>query len=98
MVVVEDETKLRDLVRAFLEREGFTVFTAATGAEALTFEAKVTPDLVILDLGLPDIPGEEVARELRKRSDVRILMLTAKVSDEDRVRGHVGSSWVPTTT
>ena len=87
VVVVDDEVKLRDLVRAFLEREGFTVFTAANGSEALALEVKVVPDLVILDLGLPDIPGEEVARELRKRSDVRILMLTAKVTDEDRVRG-----------
>jgi DNA-binding response OmpR family regulator len=87
VVVVDDEVKLRDLIRAFLEREGFTVFTAANGSEALALEVKVVPDLVILDLGLPDIPGEEVARELRKRSDVRILMLTAKVTDEDRVRG-----------
>ena len=87
VLVVEDEMKLRDLVRSFLEREGFTVLHAATGAEALQFEAKATPDLVVLDLGLPDIPGEEVARELRKRSDVRILMLTAKVSDDERVRG-----------
>ena len=87
VLVVEDEMKLRDLVRSFLEREGFTVLTAATGAEALQFEAKAMPDLVVLDLGLPDIPGEEVARELRKRSDVRILMLTAKVSDDERVRG-----------
>ena len=73
VLVVEDEMKLRDLVRSFLEREGFTVLTAATGAEALQFEAKAMPDLVILDLGLPDIPGEEVAREVRKRSDVRLL-------------------------
>ena len=87
VLVVEDEMKLRDLVRSFLEREGFTVLSAATGAEALQFEAKAMPDLVVLDLGLPDIPGEEVARELRKRSDVRILMLTAKVSDDERVRG-----------
>ncbi len=87
VLVVEDEMKLRDLIRSFLEREGFTVLTAATGAEALQFEAKAMPDLVVLDLGLPDIPGEEVAREVRKRSDVRLLMLTAKVSDEDRIRG-----------
>ena len=64
VVVIEDEMKLRDLIRAFLEREGFTVLTAATAAEGLQFEAKVMPDLVVLDLGLPDIPGEEVAREL----------------------------------
>jgi DNA-binding response OmpR family regulator len=87
VLVVEDEMKLRDLLRAFLERDGFTVLSAATGAEALEFEAKALPDIVVLDLGLPDIPGEEVARELRRRSDVRILMLTAKVTDDDRVRG-----------
>jgi DNA-binding response OmpR family regulator len=87
VLVVEDETKLRDVVRAFLERDGFTVLTAVSGADALSMSAKVHPDLVVLDLGLPDVPGEEVARELRARSDLRILMLTAKASDEERVRG-----------
>jgi DNA-binding response OmpR family regulator len=87
VLVVEDETKLRDVVRAFLEREGLTVLTAVSGADALSMAPKVAPDLVVLDLGLPDVSGEEVARELRARSDVRILMLTAKASDEERVRG-----------
>ncbi len=87
VIVVDDETKLRDLVRAFLEREGLTVFTAATGSEALSLAEKVQPDLVVLDLGLPDVTGEDIARELRSRSDVRILMLTAKAGDEDRVKG-----------
>jgi DNA-binding response OmpR family regulator len=87
VLVVEDETKLRDLVRAFLERDGFTVLTASSGADALSMAPKVQPDLIVLDLGLPDVPGEEVARELRVRSDLRILMLTAKASDEERVRG-----------
>jgi DNA-binding response OmpR family regulator len=87
VLVVEDETKLRDVVRAFLERDGLTVLTAVSGADALSMAGKVHPDLVVLDLGLPDVPGEEVARELRARSDLRILMLTAKASDEERVRG-----------
>lgn len=87
VLVVEDEPKLRDLVRAFLEQARLTVLTVGSGAEALTLAAKTSPDLVVLDLGLPDIPGESVASELRARSDVLILMLTAKAEETDRVRG-----------
>ena len=87
VLVVEDETKLRDLIRAFLEREGLTVLTAASDSDALALQRKVEADLVLLDLGLPDVPGEEVARELRSTSDVRLLILTAKASQEERVRG-----------
>jgi DNA-binding response OmpR family regulator len=64
-----------------------TVLTAATGAEALSLAASGEPDLLVLDLGLPDISGETVARELRVASPVPILMLTAKSTEEDRVRG-----------
>jgi DNA-binding response OmpR family regulator len=87
ILVVEDETKLRDLVRSFLEREGFAVLTTASGAEAISLEQHAEPDLVVLDLGLPDIPGESVAKELRARSDVLLLMLTARASEEERVHG-----------
>ena len=87
VLVVEDETKLRDLIRSFLEREGFTVLTTGSGAEAIALERHGEPDLVVLDLGLPDVPGESVASELRSRSDVLLLMLTAKAAEEDRVRG-----------
>ena len=87
VLVVEDEPKLRDLVRTFLERDGLTVLTASSGADALTLATKTAPDLVVLDLGLPDVPGESVAAELRARSDVLILMLTAKAEESDRVRG-----------
>jgi DNA-binding response OmpR family regulator len=87
VLIVEDERKLRELLRSYTEREGLTVLTAATGAEALSLAASGQPDLVVLDLGLPDIPGEEVARELRRSSPVPILMLTAKSAAEDRVRG-----------
>ena len=65
VLLVEDERKLRDLVRSYLERAGFTVLSTGSGAEALTLAASGSPDLVVLDLGLPDIPGEAVARELR---------------------------------
>lgn len=87
VLVVEDERKIRELVRSYLEREGLEVVTTASGAEALTLAEKVAPDLVILDLRLPDVPGEEVAREVRRASQVPILMLTAKAGEADRIRG-----------
>jgi DNA-binding response OmpR family regulator len=87
VLLVEDERKLRDLVRSYLERAGFTVLSTGSGAEALTLAASGSPDLVVLDLGLPDIPGESVARELRAAGPVPVLMLTAKSSEEDRIRG-----------
>src|SRR6185312_17100576 len=90
VLLVEDERKLRDLVRSYLERAGFTVLSTGSGAEALTLAASGSPDLVILDLGLPDIPGETVARELRAEGPTAgtpILMLTAKTAEEDRIRG-----------
>ncbi len=87
VLVVEDERKLRDFVRSYLERVGFTVLSTGSGAEAITMAADAAPDLVVLDLGLPDVPGETVARELRAMSAIPILMLTAKAAEEDRVRG-----------
>src|SRR5438045_1113612 len=90
VLVVEDERKLRDLVRSYLERAGFTVLSTDSGAEAITMALTSAPDLVILDLGLPDVPGETVARELRETgptSATPILMLTAKTAEEDRIRG-----------
>jgi DNA-binding response OmpR family regulator len=87
VLVVEDEYKLRELVRTYLERVGLEVFSTGSGAEALSQAATGSPDLVILDLGLPDVPGEEVAREIRATSDVPILMLTAKSDERDRIAG-----------
>ena len=88
VLLVEDERRLRELVRSYLERAGFTVLSTGSGAEALTLAASGSPDLVVLDLGLPDIPGETVARELRSAgSGIPVLMLTAKSGEEDRIRG-----------
>src|SRR6266566_887929 len=90
VLVVEDERKLRDLVRSYLERAGFTVLSTDSGAEAIIMALTSAPDLVILDLGLPDVPGETVARELRATgptSGTPILMLTAKTAEDDRIRG-----------
>ncbi len=87
VMVVEDEYKLRELVRSYLEREGIDVFSTASGAEAISYAARTPLDLVVLDLGLPDVPGEEVAREIRAGSDVPIVMLTAKSAEQDRING-----------
>jgi DNA-binding response OmpR family regulator len=87
VLLVEDERKLRDLVRSYLERAGFAVLSTESGAEAITLAASASPDLVVLDLGLPDVPGETVARELRANGQTPILMLTAKTAEEDRIRG-----------
>ena len=87
VLVVEDEGKLRELVRSYLERAGFTVLSTGSGAEAIGMAAVASPDLVVLDLGLPDVPGETVARELRATAAVPIVMLTAKTAEEDRIAG-----------
>jgi DNA-binding response OmpR family regulator len=87
VLVVEDERKLRELVRSYLERAGFTVLSTESGAEALTLAASAAPDLVVLDLGLPDVPGETIARELRAAGSTPIVMLTARSAEEDRIRG-----------
>jgi DNA-binding response OmpR family regulator len=87
VLLVEDERKLRELVRSYLERSGFVVLSAGSGAEALGLARTADPDLVVLDLRLPDIPGEIVARELRATGTTPILMLTAKSTEEDRIKG-----------
>src|ERR1035437_5323428 len=87
VLVVEDEYKRRELVRSYLERAGLVVLSTGSGAEALHFAQHSPIDLVVLDLGLPDVPGEEVARELRAASDVPIVMLTAKSEEQDRIAG-----------
>ena len=87
VLVVEDELKIRELLRSYLEREGWSVLTTGSGAEALTMVADGAVDLIILDLGLPDVPGETVAAEVRRAWGTPILMLTARAGEEDRIRG-----------
>jgi len=87
ILVVEDEAKIRSLLRGYLERAGFSVLTTESGAEALTLVATADPDLILLDLGLPDVPGETVAREIRRTRATPILMLTAKAGEGDRIAG-----------
>ncbi len=87
VLLVEDERKLRELVRSYLERAGFAVLSTDSGAEAINVMATAKPDLIVLDLGLPDVPGEAVAREVQAVSPTPILMLTAKTSEQDRIAG-----------
>jgi DNA-binding response OmpR family regulator len=87
VLVVEDELKIRELVRRYLEREALSVLTTGSGAEALTMLETQEVDLIVLDLNLPDVSGETVATEVRSRSAIPILMLTAKSTEADRIRG-----------
>ena len=87
VLLVEDERELRELIRSCLERAGYTVLSTGSGAEAITLTTSAAPDLVILDLGLPDVPGETVAREMRVTGPVPVLMLTARAAEQDRIAG-----------
>jgi DNA-binding response OmpR family regulator len=86
ILLVEDERKIADIVRAYLEREGYRVKHAPDGEQALGL-LKEPFDLVILDLMLPDMQGEDLCGIIRERSDVPVIMLTAKSGEEDRIRG-----------
>ena len=87
ILVVDDEPKIRELVRSYLEREGYAVLEAGTGQSAMEIAARATPDLVVLDLMLPDVSGEEVAKSIRSVSNLPIIMLTAKAGEDDRIAG-----------
>lgn len=87
ILVVDDEPKLLDAIGAYLENSGYNVVTAINGRDALEEFDKDRFDLVILDLMLPHISGEEVCTTIRKKSRVPIIMLTAKVSEDDKING-----------
>jgi len=87
VLVVDDERHIVDLIRLYLEREGFGVLSAGDGEAALAMAARHDPDLVILDLMLPVRDGFEVCRELRRQGDVPILILTARDDDIDAIVG-----------
>ena len=87
ILVVDDEPKVARLARDYLEKNGFHVVTAADGQSALTIARREKPDLIILDLMLPNIDGREVCRILRRESDVPIIMLTALSEEIDQVTG-----------
>jgi DNA-binding response OmpR family regulator len=87
ILIVEDDPHTVELVRLYLDRDGHRVLTAADGIEGLRQARESQPDLVVLDVMLPGIDGLEVCRQLRAHSTVPIVMLTARVEEEDRLTG-----------
>jgi DNA-binding response OmpR family regulator len=87
ILVVDDDAKTAELVKLYLNRDGYRVLTAYDGTEALRLARESHPDLIVLDLMLPGIDGLEVCRTLRSKSDVPIIMLTAKTTDQDKLTG-----------
>ncbi|MBS1112709.1 MAG: two component transcriptional regulator, winged helix family [Nitrospirae bacterium] len=87
ILVVEDDKKISKVVKVYLEGEGYRVITADSGRGAIDAALKEIPSLVILDLMLPDISGEEVCQELKETGDFPIIMVTAKSSENERVAG-----------
>ena len=92
IVVIDDEQSVREVVQAYLEKDGYHVFVAGNGSDGLALAERMNPALIVLDLMLPDVSGEEICSEIRSRSDVPILMLTAKASEEERVAGLVSGA------
>jgi DNA-binding response OmpR family regulator len=87
ILVVDDEPRIAEICRDYLERAGFTVTSAATGADAVLLARSKQPDLIVLDLGLPKMDGLDVTRAIRRHSNVPIIMLTARVDESDKLAG-----------
>jgi DNA-binding response OmpR family regulator len=87
ILIIEDERSIARVVKAYLEAEGFRVIHTATGKEGLERLSKERPLLIILDLMLPDISGEEICQFIKDRDDIPVIMLTAKSSEEERIKG-----------
>lgn len=87
ILIIDDEPKIVEAVAAYLENSGYETFSAFDGEKALDFINKIKPDLVILDLMLPKISGEEICKTIRKTSRIPIIMLTAKVDEDDKITG-----------
>lgn len=87
ILVVDDEIKIVEVVKSYLQRDGYSVYSAYDGNTVMDIFDKVNPDLMILDLMLPDICGEKLCSILRKKSKVPIIMLTAKTSESDILNG-----------
>ncbi|GAA0070802.1 response regulator transcription factor [Clostridium sardiniense] len=87
ILIVDDEFKILEVVKIYLEKEGYIVYTAGNGIDALKIFEKNNIDLMVLDLMLPDISGEEVCGKIRELSDVPIIMLTAKCDEDNILNG-----------
>lgn len=87
ILVVDDEEKIRELVKNYLEKEGFEVIQAADGVEALESITKDKPNLIVLDWLLPGMSGLEICRQVRQKSNIPIIMLTARTEEVDKLLG-----------
>ena len=92
ILVVDDENKIVEVIKSYLEKEGSIVFEAFDGKQALDIFESINPDLIVLDLMLPDMTGEEICSIVRKKSRVPIIMLTAKIDEKSIISGlHMGA-------
>ena len=87
ILIVDDEVKITEVVKSYLENSGYLTACAYDGKNAMSLFEKLSPALIILDLMLPDMSGEDICREIRKKSRVPIIMLTAKIEDADIIGG-----------
>lgn len=87
ILIAEDDGDIRDLLRLYLEGEGYRVLEAENGAQALTLAREQTPDMAILDVMMPEMNGFELTRALRRYSDIPILILSARSQDNDKILG-----------
>lgn len=87
ILIIEDDPKITATLKLYLEREGFRVLTADNGRDGLQSAQRDAPSLIVLDLMLPEIDGLEVCRILQTESDIPVIMLTARVTEQDKIRG-----------
>jgi DNA-binding response OmpR family regulator len=87
ILIIEDEPKIRQIIQAYLLKEGYEVYTAGDGHQGLAAFKEHRPDLVILDLMLPALPGEDLLSQLRQTSDIPVIILSAKSSEDERIFG-----------
>ena len=87
ILIVEDEKEIREVIKEYLKVEGYLIIEAESGVEAVIKYHDEKPDLIILDLNLPDISGEKVCESIRESNDTPIIMLTAKIGEDDKLKG-----------
>ena len=87
VLIIDDEEKILNLVTSYLEREGYEIFTAQDGLEGLKLSKKVNPDIIVLDIMLPGMDGLELLSQIRRESNVYVIMLTAKTEETDKIVG-----------
>ncbi|MDE6740640.1 MAG: response regulator, partial [Lachnospiraceae bacterium] len=87
IMIADDEAEIRDVLRLYLEKDGYEVLEAADGVEAMDKIQKEKPDLVILDIMMPGLDGYRVLRNIREDNNIPVIMLSAKDSDADKILG-----------